>query len=493
MTGGSLICVPVFARNLAELRAKRDTLPNADLVELRLDALEERPDVAGALQGRQRPVIVTCRPVWEGGLFAGSEDERRRLLSEAITLGAEYVDIEWRAEFDDLLAQTHGKRIVLSTHDFDGFPKDLPDRALAMRATGAEVIKIAAQATRLSDCLELLALRGALTDHQRTILIAMGECGLASRVLAERFGSSWTYAGDMAAVGQVTTEALLSRYRFRSLSRTSDVYGIIGRPVAHSVSPAMHNAAFGATGCDAVYLPLPAVDVQDFVTFGRGMGLKGASVTIPYKVPALDVVDRADDLAREVGAVNTIRDVGGEWEGWNTDVPGFLRPLSERGIDLRGSRAAVLGAGGSARAVAAALKSVGADVVIHARRRQAAMDLAERSGARPGSWPPAPGSWDVLVNCTPIGMHPETEESPLSPDALTGGLIYDLVYNPAETRLLREGVAAGCRTIGGLDMLVAQAQEQFQLWTGQPIAAPIMRAAAEKQLSEFADHETHVV
>jgi 3-dehydroquinate dehydratase/shikimate dehydrogenase len=430
-------------------------------------------------------VIVTCRPVWEGGLFAGSEDERRRLLGEALALGAEYVDIEWRAGFADLLAQTHGKRVVLSTHDFEGVPKDLSDRARAMSATNAEFVKIAVRANRLSDCLALLALQESLPNQQKAILIAMGDCGLASRVLAERFGSSWTYAGDMAAVGQVTMDALLNLYRFRSLSAGSDVYGVVGRPVGHSVSPAMHNAGFAEIGHNAVYLPLPAADIEDFVTFGRGIGLKGASVTIPYKVPALTIVDHADALARQVGAVNTIRVVDGLWNGYNTDVSGFLRPLSERGVDVSGARAAVLGAGGSARAVASALLRAGADVTIHARRETAATELAECCGARVAPWPPAQGSWDVLVNCTPVGMHPAVEESPMPSKALTGGLIYDLVYNPSETRLLREGAAAGCRTIGGLDMLVAQAQEQFQLWTGHSVTAGVMRAAAEKQLSEL--------
>jgi len=487
----SLICATVTAATTAELRRRRDEVVDADLVELRLDSVSD-PNVAGALAERRRPVIVTCRPTWEGGRFAGSEEERKKLLAEALSLGAEYVDLEWRAHFDDLIAQTGGRRIVLSMHDFDGTPPDLAALAQALRATGAEVVKLAVKATRLSDCVPLLELGAQAGRHGPLVLIAMGEYGAATRILARRFGSPWTYAGLERDVGQMTPSALVEEFHFRSLTESTDLYGLVGSPVAHSVSPAMHNAAFRASRLDAVYLPLRAADTEDFVTFARAIGLKGASVTIPFKRSLFDRVDEADAVARRIGAINTIRMVDGRWMGGNTDANGFLKPLRNR-VTLSGARVAVLGAGGSARAVAIALAGSGAQVSVHARNRRQAEDVAMTVSGRVGGWPPEAGSWDLLINCTPIGMYPHGDETPLAAARLTGRWVYDLVYNPPGTRLLREAAVAGCQTIGGLEMLVGQAQEQFEWWFGARPPAGVMREAALKRLAEFSRNENHVV
>ena len=247
----------------------------------------------------------------------------------------------------------------------------------------------------------------------------------------------------------------------------------------------MHNAAFAAAGLDAVYLPLPATDAGDFMAFARALDLRGASVTIPHKVALFDCADALDDAAREAGAVNTLRVRDGRWEGRNTDLASFLHPLDDRRLDLREARVSILGAGGSARSVAIATRSRGATVTVHARDPQQAAKVAALGAGHVGAWPPASGSWDLLVNCTPIGMHPHVNESPVPAALLGGGLVYDLVYNPIETRLLREAAQAGCETIGGLDMLVAQAREQSQWWTGSLPAAEVMRRAATRRLREF--------
>ena len=355
-----------------------------------------------------------------------------------------------------------------------------------MRATGAEVVKLAVKTSRLCDCLPLLEL-GAKRGHDGVVLIGMGECGLATRVLAARFGSRWTYAGLERHVGQVTPAELLDLYRFRSVTATTELYGLVGSPVTHSVSPAMHNAAFASIGLDAVYLPFPAADADDFVAFARALGVRGASVTIPFKVALGERVDELDAVASRIGAVNTIRAAGGRWAGRNTDAAAFLRPLAEC-LTLAGARVAVLGAGGSARAVLAALSESGARVTVHARSRTRAEEIAGPAGAGVGPLPPAPGSWDLLVNCTPVGMYPNADAMPVAPSALSGPAgryVYDLVYNPATTKLLCEAAAAGCRTIGGLEMLVGQAVEQFEWWTGANAPADVMREAASKRLAEF--------
>ncbi len=473
------LCATVTADTMAELRTRRDQVGDADLVELRLDSVRD-PSAAGALAGRRKPVIVTCRPTSEGGMFAGSEEERRRILSAAISLGAEYVDLEWNGTCADLIGETGGRRIILSHHDFSGMPADLHDKVHAMLASGAEVVKIAVTAHRLGDCLTLRT----VAQHTRVpmVRIAMGEPGVATRVLAGWFGSCWTYAGDDVAPGQIDLQRMQNEFRFRRIGARTAIYGVLGKPVSHSVSPSMHNAAFRAANLDAVYLPLAAADFDDFMVLAEALNLLGASVTSPFKVAAFERADECDPVSRRIQSVNTLRRVGAKWLGCNTDVSGFLSPL-ESTLKLKGTRATVLGAGGAARSVAVALASAGVRVTLCARRPEQSGAIAALTGARVGEWPPAPGSWDILVNATPVGTAPHADQSPLPPGfPLDGDLVYDLIYNPTETRLLRDAATAGCRTVGGLDMLVAQAQAQFEWWTDQRPADRVMREAAVARL-----------
>ena len=466
-----------------ELRAHRDGVEGADLVELRLDHVRD-PDVDGALAGRRQPVVLTCRPVWEGGRFQGSEEERRRILARALELGAEYVDVEWQAGFDDLLRARRGRNIVLSAHDFDGVPTDLASRHRAMCATGAAVVKMAVRARRLCDMVPLLDLPEP-DDGQSRVLVAMGPAGLASRLLPDRFGSCWTYAGDGVAPGQIGLPRMLEEFRVRQVTADTEVYGLLGAPVGHSLSPAMHNAGFAAIGRDAVYVPLEATDVGDFWNLAARLGVRGASVTAPFKEKVIAGLASRDALVEQVGAANTLLAFDGGWRGLNTDVPGFLQPLEGR-IALDGCRAVLLGAGGVARGVAVALAGRGARVCICARDIRRAADVARIVGAESGSLPPPSGSWDLLVNTTPVGTYPDVDATPLPGGPFDGRLVYDLVYNPRETRLLAEAKAAGCATISGLSMLVAQACGQFEWWTG--IAAPVdvFQRAAERRLTAMA-------
>jgi shikimate dehydrogenase len=273
---------------------------------------------------------------------------------------------------------------------------------------------------------------------------------------------------------------------------------VVGRPIEHSISPAMHNAAFAAAGLDAVYIPCEAADFDDFLAFAAALPIAGASVTAPFKLDAFQHAqpvdriadaadDRTDNSVRRLGAANTLRRsaAGAGWECTNTDVVGFLAPLGAR-MTLRGARAAVLGAGGAARAVVAGLDAAGAQTTIYARKAPAAAELVAVAPAstRAGTWPPAAGSWDVLVNTTPAGTFPHVDETPFQ-GPFDGRLVYDLIYNPRPTRLLREAAAAGCDTLDGLDMLVEQAARQFSWWTGVTPAIAIMRDAAIHRLAEM--------
>ena len=467
----ALLVETVTGRDMAELRAARDRVSGADMVELRLDGVQDI-NVTAALEGRTLPAIVTCRPRWEGGRFDGSEEERQRILLEALARGAEYVDVEWRARFTALLGHTGGARVVLSSHDFDGVPADLDARVREMRSTGAEVVKIAARVHRLMDGWRLRE----VTRDGRTVAIGMGDSGLPTRLLAVQFGSCWTYGGDAVAAGQVPVQRMANEYRFRHVSRNTVVFGLVGTHVAASRSPAMHNAWFAAAGVDAVFVPMPTTDFDDFLAFAQALDVQGVAVTIPFKLDALRHSAQADADTRRIGASNTLRRVDRGWEATNTDVAGFLAPFAsgETGpvtlADLPGARVTVLGAGGAARAVVVGLASAGARTTICARRTEQAREVAAL-GAEVGDWPPRPGSWDVLVNCTPLGGVSAPGESPLPGGPFDGRLVYDLIYRPAETPLLRAAHTAGCATMNGWPMLQAQARKQFEWWTGKKVQA----------------------
>jgi 3-dehydroquinate dehydratase / shikimate dehydrogenase len=468
----TLLVETVTGQTMADLRVARDASTRGDMIELRLDGVQDI-DVAGALAGRTRPVIVTCRPAWEGGRFDGSEQRRHAILGEALDRGAEYVDVEWRAGFADLIAR-NPRRVVLSSHDFQRVPDDLDARAAAMRQTGAGTIKVAIPAARLTDALALLPIAAG----GDAVVIAMGDAGLPSRLLASRFQSRWTYAGDAVAPGQIPASRMLDEFRFRDVRPTTDIYGVVSNNVTHSMSPVMHNAALRAADLDGVYVPLRAADFDDFLTFADAMTVAGASVTIPFKLDALRAAHKADALTRAVGAANTLRRTAGGWEATNTDVQGFLDPLDAVYQDsLKGARAAVLGAGGAARAVVVALLSRGVDVTIHARRQEQAVEVGASCGARVGEWPPTAGSWELLVNCTPLGGPSARNESPLPHGPFTGRMVYDLTYSDTESPLLRDARAAGCLTLDGLPMLVAQAEQQFEWWTGKKAPSGVMANA----------------
>jgi shikimate dehydrogenase len=247
------------------------------------------------------------------------------------------------------------------------------------------------------------------------------------------------------------------------------------------VSPALHNAAFGAAEVDAVYVPMAAASADDFLAFAETMGVKGASVTIPFKVDLFERADEADELSRRVGAINTLKREQSRWLARNTDVSGFLAPLRGR-IELRGARAAILGTGGAARGVAVALASEGARVSVFGRNRRRADEVACLAGGNGASFPVPAGSWDLLVNATPVGTYPDIGKTPFPPDGFDGRVVYDLVYNPPLTRFLKDAAAAGCDTIGGLDMLVAQAEDQSEWWVGRRPPAGLMRQAAQVRL-----------
>jgi shikimate dehydrogenase/3-dehydroquinate dehydratase type I len=479
------------------VRALSGATAGADLVELRVDGLAE-PNLDRLRAARTRPLVLTCRPKNEGGLYQGPEAERRELLGRALELGFDYVDVEIDSANEALLSRRKGAKVVLSHHDLIGMPSRIP--ALIERAAdlGAEVIKIAARVASLAEALALADWgRAARQRGLRFVPVALGPAGRPARVLGARLGADWVYAAARGlpptGEGQIGLEELLEVYRFRSIGPATRLYGILGSPVGASLSPVMHNAVFAEEGRDAVYLPFEEDDLPAFVGAARRLGVAGLSVTRPHKEALLALLDGASERARRIGAVNTVTVKDGKWWGDNTDYLGLLRPL-ERRTSLSGKRAWILGAGGAARAAAFALSDRGAQVEIVARRAEAARALATVVGGRGRSDSEAPiGSCDVLINATPVGGRPNTGESPLPlPGSIPReAVVLDMVVDPEETALLASAKRAGAAVIPGLEMLIEQALLQLDLWWGgaeetEEGRRKVMERAARGQLRRAA-------
>jgi 3-dehydroquinate dehydratase/shikimate dehydrogenase len=514
--------VPVCVRHASELRtAVAHAAEAADIIELRLDCLIDAAQLAAAqaeinalLNDNPRPFILTFRAPAEGGQRTLTAYERIsfwQLRHHAWQSGAPrpaYADIEldlletapaevWSIEPDG--AHTR-PLLICSHHDFTGVPADLASIYERMTRTPAQVFKLAVQAHDATDCLPVLRLlMRAQREGRVLIAVAMGAAGLPTRILAPARGAFLTYGAldfeHATAPGQITAAELRDLYRIHTLDAQTEVFGLVGAPVMHSVSPHLHNAAFAATQRNAVYIPFEVRDVAAFIrrmahprTRELDLRLRGLSITAPHKQAIMAHLDFIEPAAREIGAVNTIVIKDDALHGYNTDAAAALTPLT--GVTkLSGARVAVIGAGGAARSVLWGLQRAGASVTVYARDVARAQSVADKFGARCAALVGAEfAGCDLVINTTPLGTRGHAAaETPATAAQLRGAhAAYDLVYNPAETRFMREAHAAGCaHVLGGLAMLVAQAAAQFELWTGQPAPTTAMRAAAEKRLEEI--------
>jgi 3-dehydroquinate dehydratase / shikimate dehydrogenase len=516
----TLLAVPITGRTTDEATAQVARAVNvfgADAIEFRLDHMSDVNLAAVMATVPQAvSVIVTARDPAEGGVWRATDSERLNHLARALSLHPDFIDIEgatwWRSPETvrgvvsvmrpgpSRGARKRPCRLILSFHDFVGRPNDLAERLAALGAKPCHVAKIVWRAE--SVCDSLLAFDLMRQARKPVIAIAMGEAGLASRVLARKFGAFLSFgsleAESASAPGQISIGTMKSLYRWDSIHPRTAVYGVIGCPIAHSMSPAIHNAAFTRQGLDAVYLPFRVEPgYPPFEAFVRGlmdrpwMDLRGLSVTIPHKENALRLVgDSVEPLARQIGAVNTlVFDASGKVRGLNTDYAGALDALTGAmgcaRSDLAGLPVAVLGAGGASRGVVAGLRHCGCEVTVYNRTYPRAQALADEFGARAQPLEALRSlQARIVVNTTSIGMHPGTDETPLPMELLKPGMVvFDNVYNPIQTRLLRESAAMGCLTVSGVDMFVNQATAQFEAWTGQPAPRNLMRDVVVQHLT----------
>ncbi len=490
-----MICVSIARGRHRHVIAEHKHLVSqgATLVELRLDYITGEVNLKRLLAERPSAVVITCRRESDGGKWAGSEEARRMLLRSAIAEGVDYVDLE-----EDIAASIprYGKtKRIISLHDFRRTPEDLDEIHARLVKQDADVVKIATMANHPHDNLRILQLmrRGRVP----TVGLCMGDIGTPSRLLAGKFGAPFTFATfhheRTLAPGQLSYQQMMEIYHYERINADTAVFGVIGDPIGHSLSPMIHNAAFRKAGINAVYLPfrVPREHLMQFLDDAPELGIRGLSVTIPHKESVLTRLTDADAATKGIGACNTMVWDGNTVKGYNTDEHAALESLERamaedpgRSRSMAGLTALVLGAGGAARAIAYGLKNRGAKVVISGRTQQRAEQLADRLKCRVVDWTNRHGvGVDILVNCTPLGMHPNVNATPYEKHHIRPSMIlFDTVYNPENTLLIKEGRTRGALTVSGVDMFVRQAALQFRLFTGQEAPMDLMREILKRQI-----------
>ena len=474
--------------------ARREAEAGETFLEFRLDCLDDPEQGAGAMRGflaayPETLILATCRRRQNHGRFNGSVEEQLRILNGAVEAGARAVDIEIEtaeaapAKLDPFRGRA---RLVISYHNFEGTPA-MEAVLRRMLRIPADAYKIVTAARKPSDNLRVLSLA---RSHPRVplILLAMGEVGFPSRVLSPVFGGLCTYAAPSAAegtaAGQVAARQLRHIYRIEKLGRDARIFGVIADPVRHSISPAVHNRGFQARRIDAVYLPflVQPPQLKDFMTMAEKLPVAGFSVTLPHKQKILRYIDIVDPLARRIGAVNTVWRKAGKWRGANTDVSGVTVPLARH---LRLAKASILvaGNGGAARSAAFALAAAGAKLAVTGRNPDRIRALAKACGAEPLLREQAvERTFDAVVHATPLGMSPNVNET-FFPGRIPAAVVFDMVYNPIETLLVRSARAQGAAIVPGIEMFLEQAAGQFEIWTGQSAPRAAMQKAALEALA----------
>ena len=495
------VCVVVIGSDANEMAEKAEALVRDNsFFEFRLDYLS-KPGLGLARIKRfaeSHPgtvVIATCRRAASGGKFRGSIASQLDVLSKAAAAGCQLVDVELQTASKCRPEQLRRLRsraaVILSFHDFRA-TKKLDETLEKMLAYPADFYKVVSTATTLSDNVAMIKFLAHEGDRHSLVSMCMGEQGIISRVLGLRAGSQFTFAsassGEETAPGQVTAQELRNVYRIEQVDQATKVFGVAGDPVSHSLSPTIMNAAFRRENVNAVYLALHAKTLKDLLTCVREIPIHGISVTMPYKQTILQHLDNTDAHTTKIGACNTVvRAQDGKLYGFNTDAAGVVRPLERRLSTIENARILVLGAGGAARAAVFGLKERGAEVYILNRSAAPAKKLARSARARTLKRADLRKlAFDVIINATPVGMG-NTRDTPLQEKEINARYVFDMVYDPGETRLLKLAKERGAQIIPGIEMFVHQAARQFEIWTGKPAPWDEMLRVVLLELQERAN------
>jgi len=497
MEQATRICAVVgrTRHKMMQMEIKEAAKRGAQMIELRLDFLSKPPDFKRIMEAKTCPMVATVRRVQDGGRWSRSEEERIVLLRQAIVSGFEWVDLE--TDIADQVRRFGKVKRIVSYHNLRETPDDLEKIYEKMCLQDADVVKVAVTAQKTGDNLRVMNL---LRDAPKpTVALCMGDLGTCTRILNVLLGSPFTYAAfnpeRNVAPGILSFMELQKIYNVESLGVSTKVFGVLGDPVGHSLSPLIHNAAFRKLKIDAVYLPfrVPRGELETFLKSFDTIPVQGYSVTIPHKEGAARAAGQREPSVETTGAANTLLRTASGWKAANTDSPaaleslksnlpkndqGHVTPFSQRGV-------LILGAGGVARAIAHALQREGAQITIANRTSERARELAQEVGCKFVDWDQRMSIvCDTLVNCTSVGMHPNVDESPVHHGMLKPGVyVFDTIYNPETTMLIREAQERGCHVLTGVDMFVRQAGLQFRMFTGKEPPLELMTDVVRRALS----------
>ena len=474
----------------------------ADLVELRVDCLRREPDLKRILKNRYTPLIFTVRRGADGGMWRGDEEKRRQIIREAIVMGVDYVDLE--SDVAGEIRRFGPTKRIVSYHNFKKVPDDLSEIVGQCNDHDPDVVKIAVATNSIADAVRVLKVADGAKSP--TITIAMGEQGRFTRVLNAKFGAPFTYAGfnpeRVFAPGMPYLAELKKDYLYHQIDADTEIYGVIGDPIGHSLSPAIHNASFRQLGLNKVLVPfqVPKGGLETFFRETAWLGIKGCSVTIPHKEDVIPLLQHKENSVDRTGSCNTVAIApDGSLTGYNTDYRAAMDSLEaamgrsddpEAPNPISDKQAMILGAGGVARSIAFGLARRGASVTILNRHDDRAKQLAADVGCKSANWGQrATLITDIIVNCTPVGMHPNVDDTPLPPSAFqrSNVVVFDTIYHPENTMMLKLARERGCTTLTGVDMFVRQAALQFKIYTGQEAPIDVMRAALKRKLGPLKD------
>jgi 3-dehydroquinate dehydratase / shikimate dehydrogenase len=500
------ICVAIVASSPAEMVEKADAIVRENtFLEFRLDYLPKPALALSKIKAfveyhPEALIIATCRRVANGGKFKGSMAAEVDILVKAAAQGCQLVDVELETAMHlkaaDFQRLRRSANLILSFHDFRA-TKKLEETFEKMKQYPADFFKIVGTANTLYDNVVMMKFLEKHSHSHSLIGLCMGEQGIISRLLAVRAGSQFTFAsaspGEETAPGQIAARTLRETYRIEQVDAATRVYGVAGDPITHSLSPIMLNTAFRRENVNALYLALQAKSLDDLMACVHDIPMHGLSVTMPCKQPILKYLDKTDALTQKIGACNTVvRAQDGKLYGFNTDVYGIVRPLEQR-LHLQGARILVLGAGGAARAAVFGLKERGADVSILNRTPATAQKLAKQAGAKAINRALLKKlQFDVIINATPVGMEGNRDPLPLTEQEMQTRYFFDLVYNPAETRMIQMARAKGIHVISGSEMFVHQGARQFETWTGKPAPLHEMQRVVDFALAQRAAAKSDV-
>jgi 3-dehydroquinate dehydratase/shikimate dehydrogenase len=470
----------------------------AQMIELRLDYLTKAPDFKRLLAVKPCPVIATVRRQEDGGRWTGTEADRQMLLRQAVVAGFDWVDLE--LDVAEVIGRFKSVKRIISYHNLREMPDDLEELHQRMCEKDADVVKIAVRAQRVTDNLRVLKLME--NSPVPTIAICLGDLGFPSRILAARLGAPFTYAAfnieRTLSLGIPYFGDMKNTYFFEHINADTQVYGVVGDPIGHSLSPIIHNTAMHKLGINGVYIPfrVPRGELSPFLKAFEVIPVRGYSVTIPHKETALALAKDKHSTAAMVGAANTLVMTDGGFAAYNTDYEAFRESLlaglatsaDGQASKLSGKGVLLLGAGGVARAVARVLQGEGSRITLANRSSERAQDLAEDVGCRYVAWEARHNVIsDLVINCTPIGMHPHVDEMPVHTSFLRPELaVVDTVYTPENTLLIKEARIRGCHVVTGLEMFVRQAAMQFRLFTGKEAPLDLFRSIIKRALSPIA-------